>query len=51
MKPHTAFTLTTAIGVLYAIYGFFQPTWMEMGVGAAIAGAGIIGREFFRTDL
>jgi len=48
VSPKTAFLITTAIGVLYAIYGFFQPTWTELGIGSAIAGVGVIGHEFFR---
>ena len=50
VSVYSGFTATTILGVLWACYGLFQPTWMELGVGAAIAGVGIIGREFVRTD-
>ena len=50
MSPKTAFLVTIIIGVVWFCYGIFQPTWTELGVGAAIAGVGVIGHEFFRYD-
>ena len=47
MSPKTAFLITAMIGVFYAAYGFFQPTWTELGVGTAIASVGVMGYEFF----
>ena len=50
MTPRTAFLITTVIGVLWACYGIFQPTWMELGTGTVIAAVGVMGYEFCRFE-
>ena len=50
MTPKTGFLITTVIGAVWAVYGLFS-SWAELGVGAVIAGVGVIGHEFFRYEL
>jgi len=43
MSVRAGFIGTTAIGVLWAFYGIFQPTSVEFVVGTVIAAVGVIG--------
>lgn len=37
------FAATTAIGVVYSIFGVFAPTWNDLALGMCVTSAGIIG--------
>jgi hypothetical protein len=44
-----AFTITAIIGSLYATYGLFTST-LDLGIGVAVAAAGIVGYGFHGYD-
>jgi len=37
------FAATTAIGIIYSIFGVFSPTWNDLALGMIVTSAGITG--------